>query len=334
MDKQQIISFIQRQVEEGRITQNEIYQIFNPGTNQTQTMLQVGEHKDDHTKNLINIFYGIGAIIVLIGIVILIGQNWDDIGFGGRVGVTLGVSLIAYIFGFILRNNEQKLLSPLSFVISGVLLPLGSYIICDEFSIEYSLTTQIAISAIITVLFANALLITKKNILILLTIGYASWFYIVSLIKVLDMGYTDIGWMKWAIMLLGVSYILISYALNQSTQVIDEHDRKEKRSIQKVLYAFGTLGILGAGIAVGGFFDLVFIAIVFAMFYLSTYIKSKEMLGLSSIFLMAHIIKLTSKYFADMLSWPIALIGVGFMIISIGYATYYLNREFIVKKHV
>jgi hypothetical protein len=330
MEKQQLISLIQRQIEEGTITKDEISQLIG-GTQISQvSQTQVIEKKEDHTKNLINIFYGIGAIIVLIGVIVLIAQNWTEIGFIGRIGVTLGISFVAYVLGFVLVNHEQKILSPLAFVISAALAPLGSYVWCDELNIRFDITTQIIVSTLITVLFANALLITKKNILILVTIGYSTWLYFAIFAQLLDSGYVENELIKWAVMFLGIAYLLISYGLVDH-DTSGEH-LKEKKSIQRVLYAFGTLGVLGAGIAVGGFFDVLFIAVLFGMFYLSIYVKSSEMLTFSALFLMAHIIKLTAEYFTDTLGWPIALIGIGLMIISVGYATFYINKNYISTK--
>ena len=330
MDKQQIISFIQRQLEEGRITKDEVNQILNQGQVSSGSSTLVTESKDNHTKSLTNIFYGIGAIIVVIGVVILIAQNWTEIGFVGRIGVTLGLALIAYSAGFLLMNHEQKILSPLSFVISAIFFPLGSYVLCDEFGIDFSITTQITITTIIAILFLNALLITKKNILILVSIGYATWLYFLIFAKLLAEGYIEETLIKWAIMFIGFAYLLISYGLSGLQNTLE--NMKEIKSVQRVLYIFGTLGVLASGMAVGGFFDLILIVIIFAFFYLSIYLKSTEMLGLAALFLMAHIIKLTAEYFEDVISWPIALIGVGFMIISIGYATFHINKKFISQK--
>ena len=95
------------------------------------------------------------------------------------------------------------------------------------------------------------------------------------------------------------------------------------------IYGFGTLAILGAGIFIGGVFDLILIALIFAVFYGSVYLKSRSMLIFGAIFLMAHIIKLTSKYFVGSVGWPVALIIVGFLVIGVGYMTFYLNKRFM-----
>jgi len=135
--------------------------------------------------------------------------------------------------------------------------------------------------------------------------------------------------MKWASMLQSSSFILIGYGYHSLFQSTDLQDEKEKKAVQNVLYGLGTLGILGVGIVIGGLFDLILIALLFGAFYGSVYLKSRSMLTLGSLFLMAHIIKLTSKYFVDSIGWPVALIGVGFLVIGVGYITFYINKKFI-----
>ena len=82
----------------------------------------------------------------------------------------------------------------------------------------------------------------------------------------------------------------------------------------------------------GGIFDLITIALIFAAFYGSIYLKSRSMLTLAALFLMGHIVQLTARYFVNSIGWPVALIAVGFLIIAIGYGTLYLNKKFIATK--
>ena len=310
MDKQQIITFIQQQISEGKITKGDLDSI--------STALPSSDN-DHPAKNLINVFYAIGAIIVLIGVIILLAQNWSDIGFLGRIVTTLGISFGAYVAGLLLRKPDQDRLSQVMFAISFVLAPFGSYVFLREASIDFTSGVQIITALIWAIIFGTALYITRKNILVLFTIALVTWAYYALAVKVFAVGYYyDIGFIKWATMIVGVSYLLIAY-------------KHASDVVRNTLYAFGTLAILGAGISIGGAFDIVFIALIFAGFYGSVYLKNRAMLILSAIFLTAHIIKLTSKYFVNSISWPVALIAVGFVVIGIGYMTLYLNKKYISK---
>ena len=104
---------------------------------------------------------------------------------------------------------------------------------------------------------------------------------------------------------------------------------KEVLATQSVLYGLATIAILGAGIFIGGLFDLILVLLIFGAFYGSVYLRSGSMLILASLFLIAHTIKLTAEYFVNSVGWPVALICFGFVIIGVGYGTLYLNKTFI-----
>lgn len=322
MEKQQIIAFINEQIASGKISTADLNNI----TSSVPATVQ----KESSSANLINVFYTIGAIIAIIGVGILIAQHWDDIGFIGRIIVTLGISLAAYIFGLVLAKPEQKMISQVMFTFSAALAPLGAYVLLHEAGIIYDKQVQIIVATVLAVIFGIALYISKRNILVLITIGFATWAYYATIFKIFGTyNYYDSDFLKWSSMLLGVAYLFIAYGYGASAKTLETNTEGEKRAVQSVLYGFGTLAVLGAGIFVGGAFDLVFIALIFAAIYGSVYVKSRAMLVLGAIFLMAHIIKITSKYFIDSIGWPVALIAVGFLVIGVGYMTFYLNRKFL-----
>ncbi len=339
MDKQQIISLIQGQLENGKISKADLMTLINDSSatpNNTASNFipvppQQPSSKEENSKNLIHTFYGIGAMIVLVGVIILISQNWTQIGFSGRVSVTLGISLVTYVLAFFLYQPSQRMLSQVMFTISAALAPLGIYVLLHEANINFVWPYTFFSACLLFLIFGAACLVNKKNILILITIGFASWAYFSFLLQMFPPQFNS-DLLKWATMLWGFSYILISYGYKSIAVAVDSADGKEKKAIQNVLYGFGTLAILGSGILVGGFFDIIFIALIFVAFYASVYLKSQSMLLFGALFLMAHIIKLTSKYFVNSVGWPVSLIFVGFFVIGVGYVTYYLNKNFIIGK--
>ncbi len=333
MDKQQITTFIKEQISSGKISKEDLQMLVNESESSSEviqpTPISKVPSKEESSKQLINTFYVIGAIIVLVGVIILIAQNWNEIGFIGRMLVTLGISVGAYLFGLSLRGPEHRIISQVMFVVSALLAPLGSFVLLTEASVTITWEVQILLSSVLFIIFGSALLISKRNVLSLITIGFATWTYYTLGIKLFGSNFFDTEFLKWATMLLGASYILIGYGYQSVLGISDTPDGKEKRRVQEVLYRFGVLAILGAGISIGGIFDLFFIAFIFAAFYGSVYLKSRTVLVLGALFLMAHIIKLTSIYFAQSIGWPIALIIVGFLVIAVGYMTLYLNKKYI-----
>ncbi len=342
MDKQQIISFIEGQLATGKISKDDLATLVGtpvaasatPASQTVSTFSSPSEPvKEDNNRNLTHIFYAIGAVIAIVGVGILVAQNWEAIGFAGRILVTLGLALITYIIGFAVRSPEQRTLSQVMFTMSAALAPLGTFVLLEQANVDFTLNAQLMTGIIFTVIFGTALFITKRNILMLITVGYASWAYYTLILRLFDnLTYIDGEIMKWATMILGIAFIGISYGFKSWFPPIDRQDEKEKHVIQNLLYGIGTIGILGAAISIGGVWDLITIALIFGAFYGSVYLKSRMMLSVSALFLMGHIIKLTGKYFVDSIGWPIALIAVGFLIIGVGYMTISLNKKFIGKK--
>jgi hypothetical protein len=161
-----------------------------------------------------------------------------------------------------------------------------------------------------------------------LIIIFSTSAYYAAIFKVLDLGSRSFDIMQWAGIVLGACYILIAYSFRFDPENADLAVSKEERSIQGLLNGVGALSILGFGITIGGFFDFFYILVLFAGFYASIYLKSRAMLLFSSLFLMAHMIKLTSKFFVNSLGWPISLIVIGFLIIGVGYGSYQVKKKY------
>lgn len=335
MDKQQIISFIESQISQGRITQNDLMGLAQglPVSTQVETPSSSSPGESVTTsRNLTHVFYAIGALIVVVGVIVLIAQNWREIGLGGRLLVTLGISLGTYITGIIMRNPEQRVLSQVMFVISTSLAPLGVYVLLSESSIRFTSSVQIMIALALATVYGVAYLVTKRNILVVIVTGFVTWAYYAFVMKVLGTNSYSYDVLQWATMLLGVSYLCFGYGFKSIRAAVDERDEHEKNVIVNLFYNAGTLAVLGVAISMGGIFDLILIALIFATFYGSVFLKNTSMLVIAAFFLMAHIIKLTSKYFVDSIGWPVALIFVGFLVIGVGYMTYSINKKYISSK--
>lgn len=292
----------------GQISKSEMMAIFSEGDGQG-------------TRNVSNIFYFIGAVIVIIGVLILTVQNWNDIGSFGRILVTIGVALVAYVSAYMTRAKNA--LSQIMFAVSAVLAPIGAFVLANEMDIKINLETNLVISAILFVIFFASKLIVKKEILTVASVVFGTWAYYSAILKLFGGGVVDAEIMKWATVFLGISYL--SLGINKMKTL------GRKNIISSLLYGFGTFAIMMPVITMDGAFNLIFFAVVFAGFYGSIFLKSRTMLALSALFLMAHLVKLTGEYFADSIGWPVALIFLGFVVIGVGYFTLELNRKYFRK---
>jgi hypothetical protein len=325
MDKPQIISFIETQLGEGKITKNDLQNILGASVSTEPAGSAVRERTTrENTKDLTTTFYGIGATIAVIGVGILLAEHWNEIGFAGRVLSTLGISLATYICALLLRAPHQSKIANVLFMISAGLAPTGVVVMLHEAGTKFTWDVQIMVAIILALIYGVALLISKRSILFIITIAFGTWAYYALLFNIISTLHSS-EILKWATMILGVAYLFLASAYRHFSK---NEDEGEKTQIAEVMNTLAGLAILGAGISIGGFFDVIYIAFIFAAFYGSVYLKSRSMLLLGSLFLMGHITKLTYKYFVHSIGWPIALIAIGFLIIGVGYFTFYLNKKY------
>ncbi len=316
MDKQQLLLLIETKINEGIIDK--------------QDLLSLVKQKEDSSPNrLIGALYVIGALLALVGIGILSAQYWDDIGAAGRICITAGISFVTYAAGWMLVKREQKLISEVMFFLSVALAPLAGYVVLSELGIEYGAGTQAIVAIILLVIYGFSQFFVRKNILTIALVGFGTWAYYAALFSQLSSNIFDMEWAKWATMLLGVSYMLIAYGLASRSKPKSVGMEGQEKNVIEIIYAAGTIAVLASSMSVGGIWDLITIALIFAAIYLSVYLRSRAMLIFGSLFLIGHVIKLTSEYFVDSAGWPVALIVCGFIVIAVGYMSFYLNKKFI-----
>jgi hypothetical protein len=374
MEKQQLISLIQSQIAEGKISKEDLSQIISAEVVSAPVVV-----KEETSKKLIDVFYAIGGIIAVIGVIILVAQNWAEIGLLGRIFVTLGISVATYVIGLLVKDEEKNVLSQIMFLISSVLAPVGVSITLDEFGIEFTATILALVSVCLAVLYGFAFWdSTKRRVLVLISAIFAAisvfalasetdstnlfllsasalsavwagvYAFVISKTKMhplmivvaffgtvatyfLSMeffadSYNAVDYFKWLTILVGASYILLS------SNIENQNNDRDIRIIKNIFYGIGTLAVLGTGISFGGVFDLILILVIFGFFYASVYFRSSLMLLFSALFLISHILKITSEYFSDSVNWAVMLIFIGFLIIGIGYTSFYLNKKYISQK--
>lgn len=343
MEKHQVLSFIESQLAQGSITRADLQSIALNGTapitgmvtppsipveaGGTVVMSAPASVALEPKKNIVNVFYGIGVIIILTGIVILVAQHWTDIGFAGRLLVSLGIACVGYAVGMMMRKPEQRTISQVFFTLSAVLAPLGAYVLITEQGGSFDLVAQIITAVVTAVLLVIAWVFTRRDILPIFAVLHLSWAYYAGLFKFLENLSLTGDILSWATLALGVSYLCIG--AGYKPHALSDATGREGRAVRTTLYALGGLAMLGAGFALDGVWDLAYIGLLFGTFYLSVYLKTRSLLILAGIFLIAHLIYLTSKYFANMIGWPIALVISGFIIIGIGYATFYVMKKYM-----
>lgn len=284
----------------------------------------------DSTDSLLHfsvakMLYMLGAVIVVIGLIFFISQIWYDIGAVGRIAVTLGLGLLLTGLGsMLLVQKPGENLGIVFQFIGGMLIPGGAMVTLSEMSVESVSLWPVAITFGAIFAFYLLLNVVHKNaVLTFYAIGNGTAFVYLVVESIIEGPYymhDDVY--AYLTMVIGLSYLLLAHAFQKGWNKV----------LIGVLYFFGSAGFLGAGysrVFESRLWELGYFFLVMGGFALAVYTKSRGMLVVSTIALIAHVSYITSEYFADSIGWPISLVLLGFLFIGLGYASISINKKYI-----
>jgi uncharacterized membrane protein len=112
--------------------------------------------KVEHRKvGISEILYVIGGAIVVLGICILVGQNWNTLSIVSKILATFGSGVAAYLVGVLFMRHEKfQTMAQAFFLISGLVLPLGLGVIFDNAGYDVSSS---GVQSLITLIFFRCL---------------------------------------------------------------------------------------------------------------------------------------------------------------------------------
>lgn len=323
MNKEELLQELSAKIINGELSRKEVISRLNFAPT-TQREDEESTKKFSHSS-VTKMLYVLGAAIVVIGIIIFVSQIWNDTGSFGRISVTLGLGLlIAAIGSMLLKQKPEDNIGPIFHFIGGMLIPGGAVVTLSELDVDFVSLWPVAIT--FGVIFAFYLLLNaihKHPILTFFAIANGTAF-IYLLVEAIVEGpyYRHEDLYAYLTMVIGASYLLLTHAFR---------DGWNKKLIG-ALYFFGITGFLGA--AFSQVFDsvpwqLLYFLIVLGGLFLSVYMRSRIILVMSTLFLIAHVSYITSEYFANSLGWPISLVILGFVFIGLGYASITINKKYI-----
>jgi hypothetical protein len=325
-----ILENIRYLASENLISKDELISAYEAGARNEAVATVPGGSKEEHEKRsrFSEILYGIGGLIVIIGIVTLVFQNWRSLNDVAKILITLGSGIAAYMIGIIFgRHPSLEKVSQVFHIISTAVMPVGLFITFNIVGVDISNKSfQVVIPGILSILHILTLKLMRQKIFVITSILYSTWLYF-ALIYILSNSIAFFDTEKiymYAVMLAGIAYVLIGYSFSTT----------ENRIFTNYLYAFGPLFFLGGGFALTAssrnvLWELIFPFFVFGVIFLSIKFKSRAFLIWGSLFLMAYIIRLTAEYFANTIGWPFALVIAGLALIAVGRFSYGLNKRYI-----
>lgn len=326
MTKEELFQELERGISTGEISREELANRLNIGG-----MSPLGadsQSKGSTSFSLTKMLYVLGVAIVVIGIVIFVGQIWEDISALPRILITLGLGFLMTAIGsFLLKQRPEDNIGSVFHSMGGLLIPGGALVTLNELSTGVDHPWVVAGTFIVIFVFYLLLNLAHRNAVLTffaIANGTASIYFTLNAI----LGGPFEGWFgikdiyEYVTMAIGASYILLAYAFRSgwSKQLIG------------VLHFFGSAGFLGG--AFSQVFDstpwqIFFFFFVIGGIFLSAYMRSRAILTVSTLFLLAHVSYITSEYFADSLGWPISLVVLGFIFIGLGYVSININKKYI-----
>jgi hypothetical protein len=254
----------------------------------------------------------LGVILVLAGIALFVGMQWEQFTPAVRVLLTLGSGFAAYLFALATETDPRfaRDTTPM-LLVAALLQPTGIVVMLDEYSRggkpEYGLLFMC-----ITMFVQQFLTFLARRRTVL---AFTSMFFGAAGFGVLcDILHVDFELVALA---LGIALTAVSYRL----------DRTVHRAITPFWYFAGSIFFLYGVFDVvdGTVFEIAFFGIAAAVMYLATVVRSRTLLFVSVIALTSF----TGYYFRDSLANAFGLIVLGLLLIGLSAFAMNLNRRYI-----
>lgn len=263
--------------------------------------------KTEKTGNILvmRILTYVGALFIFSGLASLVALLWDDLNSAARVIVTFGPGFIALILSLAAYKDIRyaKAITPL-LLIAALLQPTGLFVFLSEYfdGNDAALAAMIVFGPMTLQMLALFKSMKQASSLFFAIIfGFA--FFWAAMDKI-DMDGDLIC------TVLGISGLLITHAINKTPY----------RAFVPFTYFIFALMMAGGAFALLEDIpplDFLLIGLAAFMVYASVTAQSRSFLVASVITMLGYLGYYTGEYFADMLSWPIALIIMGFLMLGV-----------------
>jgi hypothetical protein len=289
--------------------------------------LTVGEiasalDRDPHTRVarssgiLSRVFGYLGGAFVFAGLAIYIGMRWNDLGSAGRVLLTLGPGFCAFVLALVCMTSEPFAAAALPlFLIAALVQPTGILVLMKEFSRGGDPAYGVLFMNLVMVIQQGCAFWARRlTVLAFTTIIFATGFVTVAL-DLLHVGRDLMG------IVIGISLGCVAWSL----------DRSPHRPLAGPVYFFGALLFLAAWYHVlrHTAIEVLFVGLACGIVFLSVVARSRSLLAVGTLALIAYIGYFIGEHFENNLNAPIVLMVAGFLFIAIGAAAVRINNKYI-----
>lgn len=254
----------------------------------------------------------LGGILMLAGIALFIGMQWDQLGPAVRVLVTLGSGFAVYLFALatIADPRFERVTTPL-LLVSALLQPTGLGVALKEYAFGTHL--EHGLLFICAVMFIQQFLtfVSRDRSALLFTSLFFGSAGLGVLCDLLDIDF------EVTALALGIGLTAVSYVV----------DRGRHRAVAPFWYFAGSVFFLYGSMALleDSALEIAFFGLAAGIMYLGTVVRSRTLLFVSVVALTSF----TGYYFRDSLANAFGLILLGLLLIGLSAFAMNLNRRYI-----
>ena len=262
------------------------------------------------------LFSYIGGIFIFAGIGVFVSMYWRDFNSEARVIVTLGVGFAAFLMALVCLSdkNYERAATPL-FLISLIFQPVGILVMLSEYAVGGDPRNGILFMTAYMLLQQTLTFWAKQRTMLAFGAVFFGTMFFVTLFDIWDFKPNLIG------SVIGASLLCIAYALNQSRH----------NAISGGWYFVGALMFLWAvfDMVKNTPFEILYLGLAAFLIFVSTWVRSRAVLAVSSLAMLGYIGYFTAEHFADTVGWPITLVIIGMAMFCLGSLAVRLNNKYI-----
>lgn len=265
---------------------------------------------------LVRVLGYIGGTFVFAGVCVFIALQWDTMSPAGRVVITFGSGVAAFILAVLAQRDVrfEKATTAL-FLMATALEPTGLFVLFDEYGAGGDWRWAVLIvCGTMAAQFGAVFVPLGRSTLLLVSVAFAT-FFAWTAFDLLDVDGDVIA------LVVGSSLVLAATGV----------DRTQHRPITPAWY------LVGAIAALAGLFELVertpieivFLLAAAGVVYLSVAVQSRTLLFVATLAILAYTGWFTSEHFADSVGWPIALVVFGLLLIGLSAMAFRIDRTYL-----
>ena len=270
---------------------------------------------------LVRVLGYLGGTFVFAGIGVFVALQWDHMNAAARIVVTLGPGLVAFVLAMIAARDDRfdKAVAPL-FLIAAAMIPTGMLVAFNELGSggDWRWATLITFG-VVALQFAAAFGVVHRSTPLFFTLFFGTlfWWNALDLVDAAD---------EAVELTMGGAMLLAAIGV----------DRTKHSEITPLWYLFGT------SVFLYGFYDVVeksvielsFLFVAASFVYAAAALKSRTLLFVSTIAVLAYTGYYTGEHFANSIGWPLALIAFGLLMIGVSALAVRIDRQYVRPRSV